>query len=110
MTASTQRNTPPREGEHLVTPAAAPQLTDHSFTLQSIMEIQKSVGGLESSIKSLHDKLEKMDSNICEKVEGVSKKHSSLSDKVHVLDKKIYAATVIGSLLILAAVALMRIF
>ena len=35
-----------------------PQTTDHSFTLQAIMEIQKSIGGLSEKIGDLEGKID----------------------------------------------------
>ena len=37
---------------------------DHSFTLQAIMEVQKSVGGLENAIKALSERVDRQQRTI----------------------------------------------
>ena len=38
--------------------------SDHSFTLQAVMEIQKSVGSLENAVKELSERVEKQQRTI----------------------------------------------
>jgi hypothetical protein len=67
-------------------PKTPPQdyvLSDHSFTLQSIMEMQKALGQLTKAVETLTEE---------------SKKSST---KLDTISHKIYAAEVVGGLLVL---------
>lgn len=61
----------------------------HDFTLQAVMEMQKSIGGLETSVKSLNESLTK-----------ISGKIDSLETKVSGISHKVYAAGVVLAILI----------
>lgn len=63
--------------------------SDHSFTLQTIMELQKSNGQLTTAIDSLKEVIEKQD-----------KKLNTIDDTVTGVTKKIYAATVVLAILV----------
>lgn len=94
---------------------STPQYTgshDHSFTLQTIMELQKNTGQLTEAINSLRsaiekqeskidkaetiidNKMDKLETNICNRLEKVE---SSVSIVTH----KIYAATIILGILVI---------
>jgi len=62
---------------------------DHSFTLQAIMELQKSTGQLTSCVESLKENIDKQDKKL-DNIEG------TLSAITH----KIYAATAILAILV----------
>ena len=57
---------------------------DHSFTLQSIMEMQKSLGSLESSINTMASNMDKLTDSV-----------SDLKKKVGNVEKVMYAAGVV---------------
>ncbi|WP_281647375.1 hypothetical protein [Parendozoicomonas sp. Alg238-R29] len=80
--------TPDQVGNASVTPQGFGQV-DHSFTLQAVMELQKSTGQLTSSVESLKDVIEKQD-----------KKITDLESTVTGVSKKIYAATVVLIILV----------
>lgn len=72
----------------------SPLMVDHSFTLQAVMELQRNVGGLTSSIQHLTVTLERIEaaskdekSRIDGKMEEVSSGLSSLSTKFSVATK-----------------------
>lgn len=71
------------------TPAGTPSPTErgqhgHDFTLQAVMEMQKSIGGLESSVKVLGEKFDKQSDSV-----------SDLKKKIGHVEKVMYAAGVI---------------
>lgn len=86
-----------------VTPAMGQYVGgDHSFTLQAIMELQRSTGELRSSVQSLKESIEKLDSNIERSLQRVDSRMDRFDEKVSGVTHKIYAAGVV--LLILLAV------
>lgn len=78
------------------TPGAEPSVTppfsgshDHSFTLQAIMELQKSNGQVSADIKTLTASIDKLSGKV-EKIE----------DKVSAVTHKLYAAGVVLAILL----------
>lgn len=57
---------------------------DHSFTLQAVMEMQKSIGALDASVKSLTEATSALRASV-----------TDVKDKVSKIEKTIYAAGVV---------------
>ena len=86
------RNSTATTPDQVGNPSVSPQdfgRADHNFTLQIVMELQKSTGQLTSSVESLKDIIEKQD-----------KKINDLENAVIGVSKKIYAATVVLAILV----------
>lgn len=62
---------------------------DHSFTLQALMELQRSTGELSAAIRSTTDAIEKLDAKV-----------DRLEDKLSGVTHKIYAAGVVLAILV----------
>jgi hypothetical protein len=84
---------------------------DHSFTLQVVMELQKSVGALEATIKANTTAIDKLDARIGRteektesRLEGVEGKLDArlgrVEEKLSEVTKKIYAAGAILGILV----------
>lgn len=63
---------------------------DHSFTLQAVMEMQKSLGQLTGEITALTNSVDKLDTKV-----------SKLDEKLSGVTHKVYAAGVVISILVL---------
>lgn len=87
-TPSKARESTPPETVASSTPPAYSGHHDHSFTLQAVMEMQKSIGSLESTVATLVSKLDANKASMDE-----------LKKKVGTVEKVIYAS---GVVLILA--------
>lgn len=86
-----------------VTPAMGQHIGgDHSFTLQAIMELQRSTGELRSSVQSLKESIEKLDANIERSQQRMEGRIDRFDEKISGVTHKIYAAGVV--LVILLAV------
>ncbi len=59
-------------------------MVDHSFTLQAIMEVQKTLGNLDGKLGAVADRLDKLENRV-----------SSLDDKLSGVTHKLYAAGVV---------------
>ena len=78
--------------DHVASASVTPQgfsHSEHSFTLQAVMELQKSTGQLTSSVDSLKHAIDKQD-----------KKLSDIESTVTNVEKKIYAAIVVLTILV----------
>lgn len=67
-----------------------PTMLDHSFTLQAVMELQKSTGQLTNAVENLVREINKQDAAI-----------QDLNTKVSGLSHKIYAASVVLGIMVL---------
>lgn len=67
-----------------VTPQFQPHNNDHSWTLQAIMEMQKSIGSMEASVKTLAINLESQ-----------NKTFSELKEKITKVERTLYASGVV---------------
>jgi hypothetical protein len=65
-------------------PPQPSQMVDHSFTLQAIMELQKSNGQLTEAINSLRTAIAKQDGKI-----------DKLDDNLSTIKQKVYAAGIV---------------
>lgn len=70
------------------TPSTA-GLIDHSFTLQAIMELQKSNGNLTGAVSALKQSIDKLDNKL-----------DKIEEKVSGVTHKIYAAGVVLAILV----------
>src|SRR2546427_117787 len=84
-----RETTPPRAPE--ITPPATPQYTgsDYSFTLQAVMEMQKTLGGLTQAVTTLTNQLHSDDAKI-----------DRIDSRIHRMEKIIYAASALVTVLL----------
>lgn len=85
--AQSGQSTP--EGHIGTTTPFSAGLIDHSFTLQAIMELQKSTGQLTEAVSALRGSVDKFD-----------KKLDKIEEKVSGVTHKLYAATVVLAILV----------
>ena len=76
------------EGITATSTPTSPQL-DHSFTLQAVMELQKSVGELTSTINGVKESINRQE-----------RKLESMEEKLSAISHKVYAALAIALLLV----------
>lgn len=73
-------------------PASTPQsypVHEHSFTLQTVLELQKSVGELCSEVRLTREAVEKLDSRL-----------DKIEERVSAVTHKLYAASVVMAILV----------
>lgn len=80
--------TPASFGQASATPHAFPS-HDHSFTLQTVLELQKSVGELCAEVRLTRDAVEKINGRL-----------DKIDDKVSAVTHKLYAAGVVVAILL----------
>lgn len=89
-TPNTEASVPPGYGGN----------SDHSFTLQAIMEMQKSIGQLSAEIKTLSIQQDKVSGKFDKLDDKLSGKMEKIDDKLSVVTHKIYAAGVVMAILL----------
>ena len=72
---------------------------DHSFTLQAIMEVQKSVGSLENAIKALSERVDRLSERVDRLSERVDRQRHTINWMARVLWMAAGAALVLGPLI-----------
>ncbi|TAL87487.1 MAG: hypothetical protein EPN46_03890 [Candidimonas sp.] len=72
----------------------------HDFTLQTIMELQKSVGALGATITSLTQSVAEHTTKVDRIEDHLQKKIEDIGDKVSSMSHKIYAAGVVLAILV----------
>jgi hypothetical protein len=88
-----QKETPPPETATSPPPQYRGTAPGYDFYLQSIVEIQRSVGGIEGSIKHLCERNKAHEA----KLEGVSTEVHELAKEVHGAKKLAWAFGIVGS-------------
>jgi hypothetical protein len=90
------RSSRPKSDDGAASPGSPPQTTpivyprsDHSFTLQTIMELQRAVGSLDATLKSVKESVDRMDGRL-----------ASVEEKLSGVTHKIYAAGVVLAILV----------
>ena len=73
---------------------------DHSFTLQAVMELQKSVGSLDAALRANTAAIEKLDARMDRMADRMDARIGNVEYKLSGITKKIYAATVILAILV----------
>jgi hypothetical protein len=91
----TQRETPPPDTASSPPPAYRGTTAGYDFFLQSIVEIQRSVGGIESSIQHLGERDQAQEA----KLERVSIEVHDLSQEIHGAKKIAWAFGIIFSII-----------
>ncbi|WP_198919739.1 hypothetical protein ACCM60_03940 [Pseudomonas chlororaphis subsp. aureofaciens] len=77
---------------------------DHSFTLQMIMELQKSSGAIETQLKALRDQLNKIEDRHSKADEKTDSKIDKLDDSLRGVQNKISVLSKVAVILFAAAV------
>jgi hypothetical protein len=81
---------------------------DHSFTLQAIMELQKSTGKLEAAIEANTAALTKLDAKIDKTTDRLETRIATLESKVSAISHKVYAAVTVGGFILAGIGAALR--
>lgn len=103
--------TPDSKGQASSTPGTLPSSTpgaygghDHSFTLQMIMELQRSSGAIETQLKALGAQLEKIEQRHSKADEKTDLKIDKLDDSLRGVQNKISVLSKLAVILFAAAV------
>ncbi|WP_160055755.1 hypothetical protein [Pseudomonas sp. R84] len=103
--------TPGSDGQPGITPGTLPSSPpstfsshDHSFTLQMIMELQKSSGAIETQLKALRDQLNKIEDRHSKADEKTDSKIDKLDDSLRGVQNKISVLSKVAVILFAIAV------
>lgn len=83
-------------------PAATPQsygMVDHSFTLQTVMELQKNVGALTSQVQHLAGVIEKLEGTVSGNTEKLDQRLGGLEGDVRAVHTKVSLTGRVGLIL-----------
>ena len=89
-----QIGTPDQFGEAGVTPQAV-MSHDHSFTLQAVMELQKSTGELTAAVSLMRDSLSAQDQKLDRLIDKQEQRLGEVEATLNSVTTKLYAAGVV---------------
>lgn len=72
---------------------------DHSFTLQTIMELQKSCGALSAQLTALSGQIDRMERNASDGANRFDDKLDGLADSIRTVENKIQIVSKVGGIL-----------